>query len=229
MDRHARRGDSRDVSVCLHMMTSETTGADRSAPPTRGELIRSTLDGKVRALSNYDSIIWKIRVGYAIVIFGSLTLLLGKEGSLVGKEGSLLGREASIIEDAVWSAGLFILVCGFSLAGGWLDYEFSKRKRRVVISRDKLVDYLWDEKLLDDGDQKLLDNGDEKILDKKRLDKVRELLHISGEATGKLFYVDQNSSYREDLRSSAYFFCATPLVLLILLSLLLIYRFLKPG
>jgi hypothetical protein len=216
MDRHARRGDSRDVSVCLHMMTSETTGADRSAPPTRGELIRSTLDGKVRALSNYDSIIWKIRVGYAIVIFGSLTLLLGKEGSLVGKEGSLLGREASIIEDAVWSAGLFILVCGFSLAGGWLDYEFSKRKRRVVISRDKLVDYLWDEKLLDDGDQKLLD-------------KVRELLHISGEATGKLFYVDQNSSYREDLRSSAYFFCATPLVLLILLSLLLIYRFLKPG
>src|SRR5262249_22612462 len=130
-----------------------TTGADSSAPPTRGELIRSALDGKLTALAGYDQIIWKIRAGYAAVVFGSLTLLLGKDGSL-------LGKGASIAEYAV----LFLLVCAFSSAGGVVDYDFSKRKRRVVISRDRLIDYLWDDKLLDNAKE------------------AKELLHISGEA-----------------------------------------------
>jgi hypothetical protein len=180
------------------MTISETTGADRSAPPRRGELIRSALDGKLTALSGYDQIIWKIRAGYAAVIFGSLTLLLGKDGGLLGKEGS-------ITEYTV----LVLLVCGFSFAGGWLDYDFSKRKRRVVISRDTLIDYLWDDKLLDNAKE------------------AKELLHISGEATDKPFYIDENSAYREDLKSSRKFFGVTPLLLVILLTLLLIYRPLK--
>ncbi len=45
---------------------------------TLDELIRSQLQGKTRSLGQYDAILWKLRSGYVVVLYGVLTDYLGK-------------------------------------------------------------------------------------------------------------------------------------------------------
>jgi hypothetical protein len=59
-----------------------------TAKLTRDELILFELRGKNIAIGRYDTILWRIRSGYLIVVYGSLLLFSGKEGSLTGIAGS---------------------------------------------------------------------------------------------------------------------------------------------
>ena len=86
-------------------------------------LIRLELKGKDVALDRYDSILWKIRSGYIIVLYGALSLLVGK-----GLDFAALGIE------------VLLLVCGFSTLGYIMDFSFLARQLRVVAAKNLLID-----------------------------------------------------------------------------------------
>ena len=90
---------------------------------TIAELIRLELKGKDVALARYDSILWKIRSGYVVVLYGALSLLVGK-----GLDLAALDVEA------------LFLICGFSILGYIMDRSFLVRQLRVVVAKNLLTD-----------------------------------------------------------------------------------------
>ncbi len=90
---------------------------------TTAELIRLEIEGKNAALGRYDTILWQIRSGYAIVLYGALGLLF-KDGLKV----------ESLNERIVF------LVCGFSALAYSMDLSFRIRQLRVVAAYNVLVD-----------------------------------------------------------------------------------------
>jgi hypothetical protein len=54
-----------------------STDYELGGPPklTSDELIRAELRGKFLAIERYDSMLWKIRSGYVVVLYGALTIL----------------------------------------------------------------------------------------------------------------------------------------------------------
>jgi hypothetical protein len=91
---------------------------------TREELIRSELAGKVAASGAYDAILWKVRAGYVIVLYGALTI--------AGATKTLNSPWVTVI-----------LVTGFSLGAGFIDYQFLRAKLRVVADLNKLMEIVW--------------------------------------------------------------------------------------
>ena len=91
------------------------------------QLVADELVGKAAAISGYDEILWKIRAGYASVLYGSVAILSGlvEKNALVFGEGVLLSAT--------------ILIVGFSLFGVGMDYSFMCSKLRVVEHRDRLI------------------------------------------------------------------------------------------
>jgi hypothetical protein len=96
----------------------------RSSPAlSTAELIRLELDGKNVALGRYDTILWQVRSGFVIVLYGALGLLL--KGEL--KPEDLTGQRV-------------LLVCGFSVLAYAMDVVFRIRQLRVVKAYNLLVD-----------------------------------------------------------------------------------------
>ena len=60
-------------------MGNDEAALTESGGITSGDLIRSGLEDKVRAITGYEEIIWKIRSGYIVLLYGALTFVLGKE------------------------------------------------------------------------------------------------------------------------------------------------------
>ncbi|HYY95796.1 MAG TPA: hypothetical protein VE713_14935 [Pyrinomonadaceae bacterium] len=137
---------------------SEPSPKAEAGPLTLEELIRSQLQGKVRALERYDAILWKIRSGYVVVLYGALTILGGKDYRLA--EG--LGVNTLLVLIAVVSISAFFVDLGFLLS-----------KLRVVEARNSLSDMAFE---LARGDLKADD------LHEKKVEELRRLLHLSGEA-----------------------------------------------
>jgi len=102
-------------------------------------LIRMALDSKLRAIVGYDDILWKIRVGYAVVLYGALSLVLSKEGAM-----SLALSNETATRLTVWWTVLCVgaLIIGFTLAASVIDAGFQVKKLKVVVARDALVG-LW--------------------------------------------------------------------------------------
>src|SRR5262245_27694635 len=71
--------------------------------------------------------IWKIRTGYAVVLYGAMGIVAG-----------LVNQKAITL---VFSTALSttLLIVGFCLFGAVLDYLFMSAKLRVVAYRDRLV------------------------------------------------------------------------------------------
>jgi hypothetical protein len=90
---------------------------------TTAELIRLEIAGKNKALGRYDRILWQIRSGYAIVLYGALGLLF--------KDGLKL---EALNEQIV------LLVCGFSALACGMDLSFRIRQLRVVTAYNVLID-----------------------------------------------------------------------------------------
>ena len=94
---------------------------------TIDSLINREIEGKSSAIGRYTEIIWRIRTGYAVFLYGSLGIIVG----LVSQKVILLN------ETTTWA--IIVLIFGFSSFAALLDLSFIKAKLRVVNYRDKLL------------------------------------------------------------------------------------------
>lgn len=92
-------------------------------------LLKAELSAKDAAIAGYNNIIWKIRAGYAAVLYGGLGLAVGEKGAF----------KTAITEPTVVVMAA-LLVLGFSLVGFLLDRGYTRKKLRVVIAKDTLLD-----------------------------------------------------------------------------------------
>jgi hypothetical protein len=126
------------------------------------EPIRQALKDKLQAIAGYDAILWKIRTGYLLVLYGALGLTLGTGG--LGEVGDLANNPAR-------SMTVLSLIWAFSVAAFLVDFGYIRKKLKVIVARDELVK-LW---IRQEHDQ---------------MEKLQFLLRISGEAelpAGDLF------------------------------------------
>jgi hypothetical protein len=100
---------------------------------TVDELIRDQLEGKSKALERYDQILWKVRSGYVVVLYGLLTILAGRDFQLAGAIGM-----NTAIGTAFWMA------VGMSTCGLLIDLRFLASKLMVIEARDRLSDLALD-------------------------------------------------------------------------------------
>lgn len=119
----------------------------------RENLIQSALEGKLNAISGYDAIIWKIRAGYTVILYTSLTFLVGTEGT--SGIAAMLGAGLDALR-------ILLLIAGFSVTAFIIDFSYLQKKLRVIVARDALMDFALQ-----------ADSGDAKEL--------QILLHIAGE------------------------------------------------
>ena len=66
------------------------------------DIVTIELEGKSAAISGYDEILWKIRSGYASILYGSVAVL----SALVNKEVLTFGSLYIIMRDRIISARL---------------------------------------------------------------------------------------------------------------------------
>ena len=139
---------------------------------TPESLIREELEAKLSAIGGCDQIIWKIRAGYVAILYGGLTLLLG-----VGGASGL----AVITGDLVHAVSILILILGLSATSFIIDFSYVRKKLRVIVARDALIDIA----LRSD------------VADK---DTVRVLLHIAGETFVELMPEGAQKEYQAKCR-----------------------------
>ena len=87
---------------------------------TTDELIRLELDGKNQAIAKYDSILWKTRTGYAIVLYGALSLIV----SMFSSKDVTWGTQIGFV--------LGLLIVGFSLFALLLATIFFRSSQEFV-------------------------------------------------------------------------------------------------
>ncbi len=114
---------------------------------TVDNLIKGELDGKSIAIARYDEMLWKIRTGYAVFLYGALGII----GGLVSNNILRL--------NAMTAYSIIILIFGFSSFAALIDYSFMVSKLRVVNYRDRLIELAYSR--AKDGD---IDNQNEKEL-----------------------------------------------------------------
>jgi hypothetical protein len=120
---------------------------DKNYRVTVDSLIKDELDGKGNAIARYDDVLWKIRSGYAVFLYGAVGLVAG----LVNKGVAQL--------DTTTAVSISVLIFGFSAFAAFLDYSFMRSKLRVVDYRDRLTTLAYrraDANGLDAGDQSKL-------------------------------------------------------------------------
>ena len=100
---------------------------DKEYRVTIDSLIKDELDGKAGAIAQYDAMLWKIRSGYAVIIYASIGLIAG------------LVNEKSVELNLHTAFAISVLIIGFSAFATFLDYSFMRSKIRVVSYRDKLT------------------------------------------------------------------------------------------
>ena len=94
-------------------------------------LVKDELNGKAGAIAKYDEMLWKIRTGYAVLLYGAIGIVAG----LVNQ------KAVSLNSRVAWAA--VVLIMGFSVFGALLDYLFMVAKLRVVKYRDRLTELAW--------------------------------------------------------------------------------------
>lgn len=137
---------------------TEQPQEDKGGELTLDALIWSQLQGKTKALERYDGILWKIRSGYVVVLYGVLTILSGKDFQVQAITGETM--VPPIFAVVAW---------GISLSAFLIDINFLLAKLRVVEARNQLSDIALS---LATG------KGDRSQV----VDKLGKLLHLSGES-----------------------------------------------
>jgi len=90
-------------------------------------LIQDELVGKAQAIGRYDDFLWKIRFGYASILYSSIALICG----LIEKNIFDLSAKTGM--------AMVLLIAGFSVAGFLIDKGFMESKLRVIDYRDRLL------------------------------------------------------------------------------------------
>lgn len=134
-------------------MSDEKATGETAKKLTRENLIWSALEGKLNAIGGYDAIIWKVRAGYVAILYGALTLLVGTGGA---------SGIAVIMSNFFHAVSIFLLIVGFSATAFIIDFSYLRKKLRVIVARDALIDIA----LQSDAEDK---------------EKLESLLHIAGE------------------------------------------------
>jgi len=138
---------------------------------TRDDLIQKGLEGKDRALAEYDQILWKIRTGYAAVLYGIFTLVVSLSDNT---QWHLCTERAGMVALA--------LTTGFTISIAALDYSFLCSKYRVVQTKEELV-------------KLALSLASETSLDKWTGTPLLTLLYNSGEGRAKVLWEDRPSRW----------------------------------
>ena len=107
----------------MELAHPSATAAERQALSYE-ELIRSHAAGKHHAVERYDAMLWKIRTGYIVALYGALTLL---------------GDSALALP---WLSGL--IIAAFSVSALGIDYLFLRSRLRVVHAQNALAELAWD-------------------------------------------------------------------------------------
>jgi hypothetical protein len=152
---------------------------------TYDELIQLELRGKFLAIERYDSILWRIRSGYVAILYGTLTIVGGASGLIATPDPD--NNRMLLV--------LLLLIWGFSLCGFVVDFYFLRAKARVVNDTNELQDLALDIVL-----------GKTSV--EAEYDKLRELLHISGETTKKVPWPQLRNAWA----SVVWIYLASPLL-----------------
>jgi hypothetical protein len=95
------------------------------------KVVLGEVEGKNKAIHAYDSIIWKIRSGFLVILFSGWAILV---------KGIVEGQQTSATEygRVMWGLLLFSLGTAF---GAWLiDHSYTRRKFRVILALDRLLE-----------------------------------------------------------------------------------------
>lgn len=106
-----------------------TLGQNQGELLTSEQLITSGLADQVEAIGGYERVIWKVSVGYVLVLNGALALIL---------KGS--GNPLEILNNLKYSHPLFAIVCGISLTFFSIDFGYVRKKLKFVVARELLID-----------------------------------------------------------------------------------------
>ena len=145
---------------------------DQNESLTSERLITSGLTDQVSAIAGYESVIWKLRVGYVLVLNGALALAL---------KGS--GNPLEILSNLKYSHPLFAIVVGISLTFFFIDFGYVRKKLKFVVARELLIDLACSQEF-DPRDLRVKDS-------------LRKILHIAGETRPKKLPETAKSEYYE--------------------------------
>lgn len=156
------------------VMSSDPPEPKQGDGLTSEQLIRSGLDDQARAIAGYEGVIWKIRSGYIVVLYGTLTLILGEEG---------VPNVCAISHNFSQSVALFSLIFGLSLSVFLIDFGYVRKKLKFVVAREELVE--------------LACRLDFDIRDQRVRDKLKKLLHVAGETRPAKLSKEARAEYKE--------------------------------
>lgn len=104
----------------------------------RPELIMAELDGKLKAITGYDEILWKIRAGYVGILDGSLAIIIGTSG---------IEDLQTVINEPSRILTLFLLIAGFSISSYIVDRTYLAKKVRVIAARNLLMKLMFNKEV----------------------------------------------------------------------------------
>jgi uncharacterized membrane protein YciS (DUF1049 family) len=130
---------------------------DADIPFSHVNLIRSAIEGKDLAVAAYDGMLWRIRAGYAAVLYGAFTLVV-----------ALADRNRLSLTPEKMALIAVIILTGFTVCAVTLDFYFLRSKLRVVESKEALTDIAY-----------MLASGG--TIDDWKGKSINRLIHNSGE------------------------------------------------
>jgi hypothetical protein len=89
------------------------------------------------AINKYEEIIWKVRTGYLAILYAGLTFLVGNAD--ISKVENL----RKLPQDNTASLTILFLIVGFSLSAFMVDFSYLRKKMRVTVIRDLLMEYSY--------------------------------------------------------------------------------------
>lgn len=139
-------------------------GAQEAAQgAAQGAIVRLELEGLGQAIAGYDEILWKIRAGYFGILYGALTIFWGTGGLISTGRGE--ETLPNLISNKTFTFTASVLIVGVSLAAFFVDFAYLRKKLKVVVARDRLIEIAYDRRYAEDAE------------------KVKGLLSIAGEAS----------------------------------------------
>jgi hypothetical protein len=141
---------------------------EATAEQLANPLVHTALKDKRDAIQQYESIIWKVRSGYILILYGALTLVLGRQG---------VPDICVLLHSSGNSLALFSLIVGLSVSVFLLDRGYVCKRLKIVAARDRLIDLVCKCEPEHKGQVKAgtASNNDEKKAD------IFSLLHVAGE------------------------------------------------
>jgi hypothetical protein len=154
------------------------------------EIIKKEIDGKNAAIHEYDSMLWKLRIGFLTLYFGGWGLLFTTFMKIRNDESLFIDFNTILSVLAI----ITLVIC----LGGWrIDLNYSRRKYRVINTLNRLYGIIFKK----DG------------LDNPSAHEISELMQASGTQTDKSYR--ECKGYQKEMNVLFFVYCLPVLVMLI--------------